>query len=275
MKRLLLLLCVAWLAAPAASHAQSQEALKALADLVIDDADKREAAVTALGSTRDPKWLAFLVALREGNVYARTQGKTVEVVVAGAKSTKGDQDVVEIATAYDRKALGTVPVASLTEIAADRRLRIVIKPFLDADETRVQLASPDAEARRGAALKLGHQADVSAAPVVEAAIAKETNRQVRHALQESLALIRLAHGDPAVRILAAQSLGALHSSDAMPALQRLAADASASPAERDAATQAIRQIERWNLLVRTIETVFQGASLASILLLMSVGLAIV
>jgi urea transport system permease protein len=275
MKRLFLLLFVAWLAGPSASHAQSPELSKALADLVIDDADKREAAVTALGSTRDPKWLEFLVALREGNVYARTQGKTVEVVVAGVKSTKGDQDVIEIVTAYDRKPLGTVPVSSLTEIAADRRLRIVIKPFLDADETRVQLASPDAEARRGAAVKLGHQADIRAAPVVEAAIAKETNGLVRHALQESLALIRLAHGDPAVRILAAQSLGALHSSDAMPALQKLAADTGASPAEREAATQAIRQIERWNLLVRTVETVFQGASLASILLLMSVGLAIV
>jgi urea transport system permease protein len=275
MKRLLLLLFVAWLAGPSAGHAQSPETLKALADLAIDDGDKREAAVLALGTTRDPKWLEFLGALREGNVYARGQGKTLEVVVGGAKATKGDQDVIDIATAYDRKPLGTVPVAGLTEIAADRRLRIAIKPFLDADETRAQLASPDAETRRGAALKLGHRADAGAAPIVEAAIAKETIRVVRHALQEALGLIRLAHGDAAVRILAAQSLGALHSSDAMPALQTLAADASASSAEREAATQAIRQIERWNLLVRTVETVFQGASLASILLLMSVGLAIV
>ena len=70
----------------------------------------------------------------------------MEVVVAGAKSTKGDQDVVEIATAYDSKPLGTVLVSSLTEIAADRRLRTVIKPFLDADETKTQLASPDVRA---------------------------------------------------------------------------------------------------------------------------------
>src|SRR5207237_4703595 len=45
MKHLLLLLCVAWLAAPAASHAQSSDAQKALADLAVDDADTREAAV--------------------------------------------------------------------------------------------------------------------------------------------------------------------------------------------------------------------------------------
>ena len=275
MKRLLLLLLVAWLAGPPASHAQSPEALKALTDLAVDDSDKREAAVNALGTSRDPKWLAFLGALRDGNVYARTQGKTVEVVIGGAKSTRGDAELIEIASAYDRKPLGIVPVSSLTEIAADRRLRIAIKPFLDADETRAQLASPDAETRRGAAVKLGHQADAGAAAVVEAAIAREPVERVRHALREALALIRLAHGEAAVRILAAQSLGTLHSFDAMPALQTLAADAGASPAERDAARQAIRQIERWSLLVRTVETVFQGASLASILLLMALGLAIV
>ena len=67
----------------------------------------------------------------------------------------------------------------------------------------------------------------------------------------------------------------LHSFDAVPALQRLVTDQAASPAERDAATVAIRQIERWSLMIRGLETVFQGASLASILLLMSVGLAIV
>jgi len=276
MKRLLLLLLlVAWLAGPSASHAQSPEALKALADLAVDDSDRREAAVNTLGGTRDPKWLEFLAALRDGNVYARTQGKTAEVVIGGAKSTKGDAELVEIASAYDRKPLGTVPASTLTEIAADRRLRIAIKPFLDADETRVQLASPDAETRRGAAMKLGHQADAAAATGVEAAIARERVERVRHALQEALALIRLAHGAPAVRILAAQSLGDLRSFDAMPALQKLAVDAAASPAERDAAIQAIRQIERWSLLVRTVETVFQGASLASILLLMALGLAIV
>src|SRR5919108_4831271 len=114
MKRLLVVLFVAWLAAPAAGHAQSADALKALADLVIDDADTREAAVTVLGSTRDPKWLEFLSALRDGNVYARKDGKSTEVVIGGAKSTKGDQDVIDIVTAYDRKPRGTVPLSLLT-----------------------------------------------------------------------------------------------------------------------------------------------------------------
>ena len=272
-----LLALVVWLAVGAAGHAAgaapSPEVAGALADLRTDDADKREAAVTVLGQTRDPKWIQFLGALRDGSVYARTHGGATELVVGGSKATRGDQDVIDVVGAYDREPLGTVPLSELKEVPADRRLRLVIKPFLDADETKGQLADPDPGVRRGAAVKLGNQAAAGAAPVVEDALTKEGDRWVRHALAEALALIRLANGDGAQR--AAQALGELHSESALPALQRLAADTAAAPAERDAAVHAIRRIQRWGLLTRTVETVFQGASLGSILLLMALGLAVV
>ena len=276
MRRLFAVIVLAWLAAPAASHAQSAGGVeRALADLAGEDADRREAAVTTLGGTRDPKWLAFLGALRDGNVYAWKHGGRTDVVVAGAKSTRGDKEVVEVQSAYERRPLATVAVTELTEIAADRRLRIAIKPFLDADETRAQLASPDASVRRGAALKLAHQGDAAAAPLIEEALGREPDGWTRHALGEALARIGLAHGDPAARTAAATRLGALHAFDAVPALQALAADASASTAERAAAGAALKRIERWSLLTGAVETAFQGASLASILLLMALGLAIV
>ena len=274
-----LLALVVWLAVGAAGHAAgaapSPEVAGALADLRTDDADKREAAVTVLGQTRDPKWIQFLGALRDGSVYALTHGGATELVVGGSKATRGDQDVIDIVGAYDREPLGTVPLSELKEVPADRRLRLVIKPFLDADETKGQLADPDPGVRRGAAVKLGNQAAAGAAPVVEDALTKEGDRWVRHALAEALALIRLANGDGAQRAAAAQALGELHSESALPALQRLAADTAAAPAERDAAVHAIRRIQRWGLLTRTVETVFQGASLGSILLLMALGLAVV
>jgi len=274
-----LLSLTVWLAAGAASHAAgappSSEVARALADLTIDDADKREAAVTVIGQTRDPKWIQFLSGLRDGSVYARTRAGVTELVVGGSKATRGDQDVIDIAGAYDREPLGTVPLADLKEVPADRRLRLVIKPFLDADETKGQFADPDPGVRRGAAVKLGNQAAAGAAPVVEEALKKEGDRWVRHALAEALALIRLANGDGAQRAAAAQALGELHSESALPALQRLAADTAASATEREAAVHAIRGIQRWGLLTRTVETLFQGASLASILLLMALGLAVV
>jgi urea transport system permease protein len=288
-RSLAIVLFVAWLTAPAVGHAAAPaaDAERALADLAGADADRREAAVTALGSTGDPKWHAFLAALRDGMVYARKLPETghprsragspfpLQVVVAGAKSTKGDQDVIEIKGAYDGAPLGTVPVADLTEIAADRRLRIAIKPFLEADETRVQLKDPDPGVRRGAAIRLANEADPAKIAVIEEALAGEQERWVRHALGEALALSRLASTDAADHVAAARALGDLHSMSALPALARLAGDAAASPGERAAAATAIKKIERWMILTTIVETIFQGASLASILLLMALGLAIV
>jgi len=277
MLRFLIVLAFAWLVAPATGHAQAPAPAiaAALNDLTGGDADKRDAAVATLGTTGDPKWLSFLAALREGSVYARKTGGRLEIVVGGTKSTRGDQELIEIFAAYDRKPLGTAPLTGLVEVAADRRLRLAIKPFLDADETRTQLRDADPEVRRGAAVKLGNQADARAAPVVEEALGKEQDRWVRQALAEALASIRLASGDGPTRAAAARALGGLHAQNALPALLRLAADAGAGAAERSAAANAVRQIERWNLLGTSLETLFQGASLASILLLMALGLAIV
>jgi urea transport system permease protein len=274
-----LLSLIAWLAAPAVGHAAppapSPEVARALADLTGDDADRREAAVIVLGQTRDPKWIRFLGALRDGSVYARTKTGATELVVGGTKATRGDQDVIDIAGAYDQEPLGTVALTDLKEVPADRRLRLAIKPFLDADETKAQLADPDPAVRQGAAVKLGNQADLAAVPTIEEALTKETDRWVRHALTEALGLIRLAHGKGDERTDAARTLGEIHSAGAREALTRLAADPTASPAERETATHAIRRLQRWSLLTTTVETLFQGASLASILLLMALGLAIV
>jgi urea transport system permease protein len=272
MPRLFIVLLFAWLAAPAAGHAAVPAS--ALADLASDDAERRAAAVTTLGATREAKWLAVLGVLRDGGLYARTTAGTTELVIGGAKSTRGEQEVIEI-TSIDGAALGVVPVADLTEVSADRRLRLVIKPFLDADETRLQLADADPATRRAAAVKLGNQAEAAAAPVIEAALAREQDRWARHALSEALALIRLAHGDAGARTEAARTLGALHSSGALPALRRMAVDSAIAPEARAAAERAVGQVERWGMLTEVLETVFQGASLASILLLMSLGLAIV
>ncbi|MBI4637012.1 MAG: urea ABC transporter permease subunit UrtB [Candidatus Rokubacteria bacterium] len=287
MTRLAWVLVLAWLAAPAVSHAGTPSpapaasspgagaAEQALADLATDDAHRREAAVALLGRTGDAGWLAFLGALRDGGVYKLRRGDRVEIVIGGERSTRGDQEVVEILSAYARRPLGAVPAATLEEVPADRRLRLAIKPFLDADETRAQLADPSPDVRRGAAVKLGNQASARAVPVVEEALAKEQDRWVRHALAEALALIRLAHGAPEVRASAARALGDLHSASGLPALRSLAGDPAASAAEREVATAAVRQIERWGMLTAAVETLFQGASLASILLLMALGLAIV
>src|SRR4029078_1050910 len=60
------------------------------------DGDNRSAAVEVIGKTGDPKWLAFLGALRDGGVYARKKADQLELVVGGAQTNHGDKDLIEI-----------------------------------------------------------------------------------------------------------------------------------------------------------------------------------
>ena len=101
----------------------------------------------------------------------------------------------------------------------------------------------------------------------------EPDRWVRYTIEESIALINLASVDPAVQVKAALKLGELKSANAVPMLKDLAA--GQSPDVAAVAAQAIERIETWGSWASAIETIFRGISLSSILLIMSLGLAIV
>jgi urea transport system permease protein len=82
-------------------------------------------------------------------------------------------------------------------------------------------------------------------------------------------------------LAAASVLGELRSQNAVPALKELAQGATESGADPDqkrvelAAADALERIETWSAWSTAIETIFRGISLSSILLIMSLGLAVV
>jgi urea transport system permease protein len=270
------------LAAPAAA-APPGDLAKHLGDVASKDAAVQEAAAVALGKTGDRKVLPLLEALREGSVYVRVlPGDTRETVIVGDKVTEGDKTLVPLFTAYGREPMAgpdgkllLVDLSTLEEVSAGRSLRLALRPLIDAFSGQSDLASPDPAVRKGAAAKMGWAGDVSSLATLESALAKETNRWTRHALQEAIALVRLHTGSEAERVLAAQRLGELTSFNAYERLNEFATDAQAPAAVQQAARDALKRIERWGLLTRAIEIAFQGLSLSSILLLMALGLAIV
>ena len=164
---------------------------------------------------------------------------------------------------------------------ADRSRRMAIKPVADAWRQRANLASPDADQRRSAAADLGSSGRTVAIPWLEAAARTESHRWVRYAMDESIQLLKLASDDPAVKSEAAAKLGEMRSQNAVPALKELvqaAGDQNSTEQQKAvsrAAAAAISQIDTWNVWSTAIETLFRGISLSSILLIMSVGLAIV
>jgi len=164
---------------------------------------------------------------------------------------------------------------------ADRRLRLAIKPVMDLLKNRAKLASDDPDERRSAATDLGTLGWPAAIPWLEQAAAREPNRWVRYTMEESAHLLKLASGEADARAAAVVKLGELRSQNALPALKefaRAAADPAATDEQRAlarAATEAIERIEVWATWSSTFETLFRGVSLSSILLIMSLGLAIV
>jgi urea transport system permease protein len=156
---------------------------------------------------------------------------------------------------------------------ADRSLRMIIKPIVDLLKNKAKLASQEADERRAAATDLGSLGKSIAVPWMEAALQQESDRWVRYALEESINLIRLSTAGPAVQATAATKLGELHSQNAVPMLKELAVGSSEPVAT--AARTAIERIETWGIWAGGFETIFRGISLSSILLMMSLGLAIV
>ncbi len=269
------------LAAPAAAAPADLDRL--LADVASQDAAVQEAAAQALAKTGDRKVLPLLEALREGSVYVRSlPGDKKETVIAGDKVTEGDKTLVPLFAAYGREPLAgsdgkplLVDLSTMEEVSAGRSLRLALRPLIDAFSGQNDLANPDPNVRKGAAVKMAHTADASALPGIAAALEKEGDRWVRGALEEAQALIRLRTGADGERVAAAQRLGTLGSGNGLDRLREVAADGQASAPLRLAAHEAIKRIERWGLLTQAIEVVFQGLSLSSILLLMALGLAIV
>jgi urea transport system permease protein len=164
---------------------------------------------------------------------------------------------------------------------ADRRLRQAIKSVMDLLKNRANLLSEDSDVRRSAATDLGLSGKPVAIAWLEEAATTESSKWVRYTMEESAALLKLASGDTATEIAAAIKLGELRSQNGVPALKELV-EAGAAPDAGEpqktvarAARAAIEQVETWGVWSNAIETIFRGISLSSILLIMSLGLAIV
>jgi urea transport system permease protein len=269
------------LAGPVAGAVNDLDRL--LAEVASPDAAVQEVAAVALGRSGDPQVLPLLEALRDGSVYVLTRPDgTRETVIAGDKVTEGDRTLVVLFRAYGREPIAAADgkpmmaeLAALAEVPSTRNLRVALRPLIDGFTAHRQLSSLDPAARRGAAHKMANTGDAAALPALEAAIAREPDRSVRLAIEEAIALITLGQGDETRWMGAARRLGELGSVDALERLRRIAEEAPPASPLATAAAGAVKRIERWTFLAAAAETAFQGLSLASILLLMALGLAIV
>jgi urea transport system permease protein len=173
------------------------------------------------------------------------------------------------------EALGAAP-ARLDAIIVNNRLRGEIGAAIAA----LRLGSPDRATRLAAARELQGSDNADAAPIIEAAAAREGDPQVRAILELAAASLAIRASDPADRVKAAQRLSA--STD--PQVRQLLATMitrgkDGSYPEPDESVRAVAQASLNAINERLQRTemalaLFSGVSLGSILLLAALGLAI-
>jgi urea transport system permease protein len=208
-----------------------------------------------------------------------TDVKTLMEGLASDEPAVHDQAFRTIIEAGDASLLALLETALAD---ADRATRMAVKPVKDLLKNKLNLASETDEVRRSAAADLGTSGQLSAVVWLEQAASKESKPWVRYAMEEGAALLQLTEGESALKARAATRLGELRSQNGLPALKEFVQQVSSDPALGEenqqalrAANAAIEQIELWSFWANIYETVFRGISLSSILLIMSLGLAVV
>ncbi|MFO0734121.1 MAG: hypothetical protein U0361_24790, partial [Nitrospiraceae bacterium] len=141
---------------------------------------------------------------------------TLEEAFTGLRAEAEGRREAAVAFLIEQGDLSLLPRLDEIRADADRSLRQALKPIADAWKHRANLGSADPDVRRSAAVDLGMSGRRTAIPWLEAAVIKESHRWVRYSMEEAIQLLKLASGNPAVRLTAVARLGDLRSQNAVP-----------------------------------------------------------
>ncbi|MBP0491212.1 urea ABC transporter permease subunit UrtB [Roseomonas sp. SG15] len=244
MTRILPLLLVLLFALPAAAQDAFLDALPGLAGGFGTQAE----AVERLGAGGDARALPVLRALSDSTL--RKNGSTV-ILPDGTDAATG------------RPA----DTAGAETVRINNRVRSALRGALG----RLQLVSAHADERYAAADSVFRSRSADNVAPLEAAIARESVPRVKERQQLALAASRLVAADAAVKRQGIATLGEASSEDARALLLEARAANPDMTAEID---RAVASIDSRLTFKRAAETLFQGLSLGSVLLLAALGLAI-
>jgi urea transport system permease protein len=261
LKKYALLLCL--LITPLHAYAQTQADLPALIQKLADKSRSTQSeAIDALTATGDVAVIAPLDALLNGNLYARKSDGTIWITTLTA-------------TGFDLKhpltgaSGGSVTPEEMTKANITNAIRTRLRGALGG----MTLLGPDPKLRKRAADDIFRNGAPESIPLLETALAKETDEAVKRRMQRALAGIHLNQsGGTQVRLKAIETLGSFTDQDVKAilntALQQ--SDETVRAAAGKALAGVESRLEFWGMA----EALFHGLSLGSVLLLAAIGLAI-
>ncbi|WP_193179602.1 urea ABC transporter permease subunit UrtB [Nisaea sediminum] len=263
---MVLFTAMALLAPIAVQAADDLESL--VAELGAAPLTKKDEVVERMIATGAPEVVTILEALVERDLYTR---KSDEKVVIGRKADGG----LMLVDPISGEELGIVGTRDVTRVKTNNSLRSSVKAAMGT----LTLMSPDPQRRLEAAQGLLKSSDQSMLPLLEQALAKEQDANVRNALQLAEASIKLLSESAEERLAGVQALADRTDPESRVMLSRLLlkdGDVWREPDEtvRAAAEETLASMEGRLRMWRTVEHLYQGISLGSVLLLAAMGLAI-
>ncbi|MBK1707369.1 urea ABC transporter permease subunit UrtB [Halochromatium glycolicum] len=224
--------------------------------------NEKEAAAAAIAESGDPRAAELLKALLTGDLYYRTDD---DRVVYAARAD-GGWALTDALTGED---LGQVGRRDARKITINNRMRSSLK----ASIASLNLSSPDPELRRKAAAEFIGSDDPVLIEAAREQLAREDDKQVAETLGLAIAIADLRSESKAERLAAIERLHGSLYPEARNALTALLQNEQ-DPEVQAAARAASDAIEFKRQLNATVETLFFGLSLGSVLVLAAIGLAI-
>ena len=223
---------------------------------------KKAKLVEKLAETAHPRAAIVIKALQSGQLYSRKSDKRVFLIVQQGSSLKLSDPVTG-------ESAGTAPKSEFKKIRVNNKLRRAIRSALGV----LTLLNPDPAQRLAAAEAVFKARDAGSLPALKAAIAKETDPDVRLAFEQAQAAALLASdaGDEE-KLSAIAVLKARGDRDALALLASIAnaGETEVAKAAADAAAEIENDLAVWG----AAQNVIYGLSLGSVLLLAAIGLAI-
>jgi len=218
------------------------------------ETDARVAAVARAAATPDPRTAALIQALADD---------AVKIAAGRVLLVQGDK-------AEDAVTGAAVPLpADAEDVVNNNRMR----GELDAALAALRLASPDPKVRLASAQALAKDPDEARLPVIERALATESDAAVKAALQLAQASASLGSANEASRLDAATQLANQRTPETRLLLAERLKEES-SPTVKARLTRSLAEIDASLAWGQRLGQLFTGVSLASILLLSALGLAI-
>ena len=247
------------------SIAEANDFESLLNDLGNKSRSKIKIAVQKLGELGNPDALPALSALKNKRLATTEEGKLVilnEPEDQGSDALTGEK----------------LDIGSLT--LRKPRINNSVRRYLSAAIAKLKLSSEESAVRLEAAQELLKRSSSSVLALVEAALKKETNDDVKETLSLVLAKINIEGEDRNKRIESINTIKKFGNNDFHSVLEELLkqndkGEYFEEDSEiRDSAAKAIKSIKQRQVFVDQIANLFYGLSLGSILLLAALGLAI-